>query len=411
MTTPSPSLRQLVRHVRRNEDGVITLLTVFVLLGLTMILLGMINVARQIDAKIRRQNAADAGTRSAAGIVARGMNGVAFANRLEADVFAIAALLHGLEGTDTPWTAQYAPLKPVFEQMLAERAVSQFRSDLILMTPRIAGRTMREIARRHGIPQSALQAEEAAGAAGAAASDFSATFWGWKDLNDDVPKLPIDDLELVPSSRVVQAVARRNGMARGNLGSWLRELRSALTARQLPMPPGLVNRANDRLDELLDVLYPQANVPALLNNEAQNSLRLFRYIGVVHGRQIGEMAPKMYRNPLQSTADGIAFAEARVFIPLRRYQWSTGRYIRDDGAIVEQLGWITRITSPNGNITESDNYDNWPQQWDTFNQNWTAQLVPATASEMARLLNATTNARLPSLSGLTPEQFHLLNTH
>src|SRR5690349_14185596 len=122
MATSLRSLPRIVRHVRHNEEGVITLLSVFVLLGLTMILLGMINVARQIDAKVRRQNAADAGTRSAAGVVARGMNAVAFANHLEADVFAIAAFLYGLEGSDTPWTAQYAPLRPLFDQMLAERA-------------------------------------------------------------------------------------------------------------------------------------------------------------------------------------------------------------------------------------------------------------------------------------------------
>ena len=411
MTTPLRSPRELVRHLRRNEDGVITLLTVFVLLGLTMILLGMINVARQIDAKVRRQNAADAGTRSAAGIVARGMNGVAFANHLEADVFAIAAFLHGLEGTETPWTPQYAPLKPLFEQMLAERAVSQFRSDLIQLTPRLAGRTMREIVRRHGIPQAALQAEEGAGVAGSGVSAYSATLWGWKDTNDQFPELPIDDLELQPSARIVDAITRRNEIARRNLASWIRELGAALAARQLPMPPGLASRANERLDQLLDVEYPQANIPAVLKAEAESSLRLFRFVGVVHGRQISEMAPRMYRNPLQSTSDAVAFAEARVFVPRSRRQWSTGRSVRDDGTIVESLGWITRITRPNGTVSERDNYDSWPQQWDTFNQNWTAQLVPATAQEMARLLNSTTNARLPGLGGLTPEQFHRLNTH
>jgi len=404
------SLAQLVRHVRRDESGVISLLTVFVLLGLTMMLLAMINIAKQIDAKVRRQNAVDAATRSAASTVARGMNAVAFANHLEADVFAIAALLSALEGTDTPWTGQYAPLRSLFDQMLAERAVSAFRTDVILQTPRLASRTMREIARRHGLKQTALETEQQSGAAGTGTSTFATVLWGTKETDDEYPELPIDDLELFPTSRTFEAILRRNEIARRNLSSWIGELGNALEARQLPMPPGLPQRARDRLDELLDVIYPSANVPALLAMDGENPRNL-QYLGIVYGAHVSEMAPRMYRNPLRNNADAVAFAQARVFLPVHRYRWSTGRSVRDDGTVVESLGWITRITSPDGAVSESNNYDGWPQTWDTFSQNWTAQLVPATWTSIPQMLSSSQGVRMPNLGGVSSEQFQRLNTH
>ena len=404
------SLARLVRHVRRDETGVISLLTVFVLLGLTMLLLAMINIAKQIDGKVRCQNAVDAATRSAASTVARGMNAVAFANHLEADVFAIASLLYALEGTDTPWTPQYAPLRPLFEQMLAERAVSTFRSEVILLTPRLASRTMREIARRHGLRQTALESEQQSGAAGTGTSSYATVLWGIKETDDEYPELPIDDLELVPSGRTAEAIQQRNQMARRNLRAWLGELGNALQARQLRMPTGLPQRARDRLDQLLDVEFPSTNIPALLAVDGENP-QWMQFLGIVYGQHVSEMAPRMYRNPLRNTADAVAFAQARVFVPVRRYRWSVGRYVEDDGTVVESLGWITRRTEPNGTTSESDNYDNWPQAWDTFNQNWTAQLVPATWTSVPKMLSSSQGVRMPSLNGVPSEQFQLLNTH
>jgi len=76
-----------------DEQGTISILTVFTLLMFTMLLMAVFNIAKQHDDKVRMQNAADAAAYSGGVVLARGMNAVAFANHLEADVFALTAFL------------------------------------------------------------------------------------------------------------------------------------------------------------------------------------------------------------------------------------------------------------------------------------------------------------------------------
>ncbi len=80
-------------ELHRNERGTISILTTFAMLMFTMLLLLIMNVALQVDDKVKMQNAADAATYSGGVVIARGMNAIAFANHLEADVFAVTAFL------------------------------------------------------------------------------------------------------------------------------------------------------------------------------------------------------------------------------------------------------------------------------------------------------------------------------
>jgi len=82
----------------RNERGAISVLTVFAVFLFTILLVLIMNVGRQIDDKLRMQNAADAAAYSSGVVVARGMNALAFCNHLECEVFAITAYLR--EGRD-----------------------------------------------------------------------------------------------------------------------------------------------------------------------------------------------------------------------------------------------------------------------------------------------------------------------
>lgn len=77
----------------RDERGTISIITVFVMLLFTMLLMMMVNVAKQLDDKVRMQNGVDAATYSGSVVLARGMNAIAFSNHLEADVFAVTAFL------------------------------------------------------------------------------------------------------------------------------------------------------------------------------------------------------------------------------------------------------------------------------------------------------------------------------
>ena len=81
------------RSVHRDQDGTISILSVFVMLVFTMLLMLLFNVAKQFDDKVRMQNAADAAAYSGGSVLARGMNAIAFSNHLEADVFAVTAFL------------------------------------------------------------------------------------------------------------------------------------------------------------------------------------------------------------------------------------------------------------------------------------------------------------------------------
>ena len=94
--TPRPYA--LAKRIHSDEQGTISILTVFTLLMFTMLLIMIVNVATHVDDKLKMQNAADAAAYSGGLVLSRGMNAVAFSNHLLCDVFAITAFLR--EGRD-----------------------------------------------------------------------------------------------------------------------------------------------------------------------------------------------------------------------------------------------------------------------------------------------------------------------
>ena len=82
-----------LRGVHRDERGVISVLSVFAIFLFTILLMLLVNTGRQIDDKIRMQNAADAAAYSSGVCVARGMNAIAFSNHLLCEVFALTAYM------------------------------------------------------------------------------------------------------------------------------------------------------------------------------------------------------------------------------------------------------------------------------------------------------------------------------
>lgn len=91
---PLPFLERL----HRDQRGGISALSVFAIFMFTILLVLVVNVGRQIDDKLRMQNAADAAAYSGATVIARGMNAIAFANHLECETFALVAYMR--EGRD-----------------------------------------------------------------------------------------------------------------------------------------------------------------------------------------------------------------------------------------------------------------------------------------------------------------------
>ena len=101
-------------------------MSVFALLLLTVLMGMVINVGRQVDNKVKLQNAADAGTYSGGVVLARGMNTLAFSNRLLCDVFAMTAFLR--EARDRNADALTPEVLATWHKIVPELASSGFSS-------------------------------------------------------------------------------------------------------------------------------------------------------------------------------------------------------------------------------------------------------------------------------------------
>ncbi|MDP7303928.1 MAG: pilus assembly protein TadG-related protein, partial [Pirellulaceae bacterium] len=86
---PMVAQRSLITRVHRDQEGSISIVSVFGLMLLVFLLGLVMNAGRQVDQKVKMQNAADSATYAGGVVVGRGMNTLAFTNHLMSDVFAI----------------------------------------------------------------------------------------------------------------------------------------------------------------------------------------------------------------------------------------------------------------------------------------------------------------------------------
>jgi hypothetical protein len=149
------------------------------------------------------------------------------------------------------------------------------------------------------------------------------------------------------------------------------------------------------------------------------------FIGVAYWPAMKQTSPTFFRYPL--AFDSMAFAQATVFIPRARYRryvpWSDRDWLAPTG--------VDQVT---GNRLYANAYDNWPQDWEQLqtvqplnlkwipvwhlgNQNWMAQLVPATHNNIPSILQSTLaqqfvpNFRPPNFGGMSPADLRRINTH
>lgn len=80
-------------RLHRDERGTISVISVFAIFLLTIVLGMVFNIGRQLDDKLRMQNAADAACYTGTLTLTRGMNAIAFTNHLECEVFALTAYM------------------------------------------------------------------------------------------------------------------------------------------------------------------------------------------------------------------------------------------------------------------------------------------------------------------------------
>jgi hypothetical protein len=509
-----------VARLHRDEGGALSLMMVVTMLGLVMVLGMVINVGRQVDDKIKMQNAADAAAYSGGVVLARGMNSLAFTNHLLCDVFALTAFLR--EARDRtgesmvpdvlaawarigpifgrsdfpkfaalgPAITQKAPLEqeavrsygemsaaiselvlPVLEYVLQERLIPEFQRDVVQSMPVLAQQTAGTIAARHARHrfgrEDRSERRERGGQIGvlwrATASPV-----GYPDERDPlartlpavdpspgaaagpdpVPDPTPDGLEgsdynSVPNGQdyYQAAFAQRERLAQRYLNMWIDD-RLRFFEREGKMSQ-YINLfrvfACGQLHKLLYDEYPATNLPHVLRmeqgagsghesggGETLNYIdRNFMFMVVAYRHKLIQSVGGIYRHPIPS--DPLTFAQVQVFVPLPRLWFHAGS--NPDGQPPDIGGGGFGIDTPipldppPTGPTEPGWYrENWPTHWDLLNQNWTAQLVPATTARLAEILQTYPapqavaserpfDMRLPNLQGATSRTIRRMNAH
>jgi len=482
-----------VRSLHRNEQGTISILSVFVMLIFTTLLMMLFNVARQYDDKVRMQNAADAAAYSGGSVLARGMNAIVFSNHLEADVIAVTAFLREAKERNAekyvpeilakwlemsnrfsgspfpkfpplgPAIAAKVPLEqqfvtawsemaaaaadnalPVFEHILGtpetmdpqanDHLIPQFQRAVLQTTATLAADVTLEVALRHGLRQQDLQnvsgqvRNNSSSGAGTRGPQVGA-LWrlsvepvGWADESDPLTRtLPVVDPDKyngdyyrLPNADAYLQEARRRRlqMTLSYLDDWVRDrdprrgLGFADEEARMSQFMGLFRSAAcAQLDKLLNQEYPGTNVPMILRNFDQppDLESSYMYVAVVYRRHVESHAPKFFQNPLDSVADAQTFAQVTIFIPQRRHVYRNG-------------AWGYWVYPQNAPPYWVDYYESGRPPWNTFYQNWTAKLVPATARRLPEILQANPGGpvagyRMPPLGGATMRDLNPVNTH
>jgi len=437
-----------ILRLHRDQRGSISFATVFALLLLTMLLGMVINTGRQIDSKARLQNAADATTYSGGVVIARGMNTLAFSNHMICEMLALTAFFReardrhaeplipeilaawdrigpvleesGFEKFErlgraipgkTPleqdmvttygnWMAASSEIVlPVFEEILNQEMIPDFQRQVALATPLLAQTAAAEIGGRHtGTPsQRDLPRGPVIGVL-------------WRTTVDPVggvseevrTSLPAVDPQ-IEVEYAAQARAARDRLARHYLSLWNRVMMRPFDEEAKMSQFGSLWRSFTcgQLDQLLGEHHSR-NLPHVLRRFDSGSgtnagLELdYMFVGVTYRGKVVPAAPNLFADSL--VADNQAFAQGMLFVPRPR----TVSYWTDVYGVQHAIRQHV------------------PQHWDLWNQNWSFQLVPATAPTVGLILSeppltpfaaGAESLQLPNLGGADPADLRRVTTH
>jgi hypothetical protein len=434
--------------LHRDERGSISFATVFALLLLTMLLGMVINTGRQIDSKVKLQNAADASTYSGGVVLARGMNSLAYSNHLLCEVMALTAFFREardrhcepfvpeiltvwneiapeLERSNFPkfeelgraipqktpleqdmvtaygdWMAAASEIVlPVVETILIEQMIPEFQRQVVAATPYLAQTAAADIADRHtGNPSIREQAR------GPIVGVL------WRTIVDPVGgaaetsrnTLPVVDPEF-DSFRRADAAAERDNLARHYLRLWNNVMLRPFDNHAKMSQFGVLWRGFTCAQlELIIQENSDRNFPHVIREAPGSNLSSpildfdYQFVGVAYRSKVMPAAPNLFTDSLDS--DNQAFAQGMLFIPHRRIVW----YWTDQRGVEYPIRQGV------------------PTHWDLWNQNWSFQLVPATSPSVGPILatppatpytSALANFRLPNLNQFNTQDLRRLTTH
>jgi hypothetical protein len=433
---------------------------VFAVLILTMILGMVMNVARQMDGKIRIQNAADAAAYSGGVAIARGMNTLAFTNNLLCEVFSMTALMREARDQNAQkfvpsilaaWTAVGPMFKgsgfadfdglgpaiaakvpmeqqlvtafsqwgqaaseqilPLMEEILSQEMIPEYQRAVVQAFPDIAQTATGEAAARDGNP------DYGRGPMFAVLWRTSAVPVGG-DGETGNPTLPVVDPEQEPGPGNIyrtQSLQWRNNSALTYLHEWNDNTLAFFDHFAKMSQFGALWRGFTcgQLTKLCDE-YATSNLPFVISTQASQVTdptastaclaQYFTFLSVAYWHRVPETCPKLFTDPTSS--DSVAFAAVRVYIPTPRLVWEPFRPTPPKVPI----GGIPGGNLPpiSGNGPPPTGPTTWvigrqpvPTNWDLTNQNWSAQIVPATVPSTYPSLLPTILTTAPSLPGFT----------
>lgn len=516
-----------LKSLHRDEQGTISIVTVFTMLLFTMLLVMVTNVSRHADDKIRLQNANDAASQTGAVTLARGMNSLVFTNHLLCEVFALTAYMREAKAADqgtaslvpeilAEWDRsarafeqagqasgyakfeqlgaalqQKIPLEqqvvddfvvmaqehsrltlPVFEYILGGPDwsgssggtgtgappdpeggfIPRFQRAVVQNTTIASHLAANEIAKRHG-RQTLIQHGNRPLEYRLWRTDARMMGMGEIDENDPItrtmpvidpsPAGPDSSISLMPapydtSGRTYFEISlqQRRDISAHYLKLWISDWmklyfdfgddngdfvlhgpgdgHDGMTTAKMSNLLNLWRAATcEHLNTLLNDEYPFTNVPCMLRNRPQGSNVLqdnqiieqeYSFIGVTYWTHLTEMAPGVFKNPLQQAgqqqAGTLAFAQASIYVPKAR--------------LTNGPTWVYWVW--NGQFYEPRAHrDNWPQEWSMINQNWMARIRPATSESIVQILQqgpgSGSGYQPLMLNGVTMEEIRAINTH
>jgi hypothetical protein len=431
-----------IGSLHRDEQGTISIVTVFSVMLLAMLFGMVLNAGRQADGKVKMQNASDAAAWSSGIVLARSMNTLAFTNHLLCDIFSMTAILreasqhnaeHMVPQILAAWSkigpvfsqSQFAKFKslgpaitqkvpleqkmvtaygnwnaatanlvlPVWEQILAQQLIPQFQRALVAATPQLAQTAAGEIARRHGLGSPER-------------GPMTAAVWlagSGMPLQDPTTALPVVDPQ---SNAQYQQIAtqQRNKLANTYLTQWNNVTLAGFDnfAKMSQFAALWRGFTCGQLDKLLNQDYPNTNLPFVIrtppNQSGDKNPYLeanFKFVGVAYWPQLHETLPGLFRNANRN--DALAFSEFMLFVPSRRLvrNWAGG----GGGAGGMNIGG-----APGGTITlpgaaaqaqgGGGGANTWtvgrlgtPTSWDLLTQSWTVKIVPAISAGIPTILS------------------------
>jgi hypothetical protein len=455
---------RLARRSHRDQSGTITILSVFAVLLLTILLGMLMNVGRQVDGKLRLQNATDAAAYSGGLVLVRGLNSLAFTNRLLTEIFAMTAFMREAHDRHCeryvpdilaawnaevpvlatsgfpkfvalgPAIAEKTPLEwklvqafggwaaaiadgppdnpdagalPLMETVLREHLITGYQRALVAAIPDMAQHATMTVATLNGQPDYGRGL-------------MSSVLWRTNGQPVDGSYLvslvvdPNGDADSpAPPELVSQAAQQRNWIAQECLAEWNARCLAffnygAKMSQFAELWRGFsVGQLQSLLKEYVDV-----NLPLVIRNELSAGGTLdyyetemndnFTFLAVTYWGKVPELAAGLYHSPIES--DALGFAQLRIFVPASRLTWHKSQPSTPPIPMGGPPGyqWPPDPSSSSGPATWfPDRQAGVITDWNLWNQHWTCQLVPAAHPIVTTILQTPPPIAAPGQNPIT----------